>query len=177
MNLESERVLLRPLCIEDAEGNYPNWLNDPEVCRYNSHGERRYTKEMAREYIELVSSSDAYEVFAVIDKKNDIHIGNISLQQIDPKNKKAEFAILIGEKAYWGTGYAYEAAKAIVRYGFEHLKLHRIYCGTSAQNIAMQKLALKLGFIKEGRSREAFFKNGKYHDILHYGILNGDTPL
>ncbi len=172
MNLESERVLLRPLCVEDAEGNYPNWLNDPEVCRYNSHGERRYTKEMAREYIKLVSSSDAYEVFAVIDKKNGIHIGNISLQQIDPKNKKAEFAILIGEKAYWGRGYADEAAKILLSFGFETLKLHRIYCGTSEANTPMQKLALKLGFTKEGRSREAFFKNGKFYDIIHYGLLD-----
>ncbi len=172
MNLESERVLLRPLRLTDVEGNYPQWLNDPKVCRYNSHGEKLYTKEMAREYIELVNSSDSYEVFAIIDKANDIHLGNISLQQIDRKNNNAEFAILIGEKAYWGKGYAFEAAQRVLRFGFETLKLHRIYCGTSEANIPMQKLALKLGFSQEGRSREAFYKKGAFYDIIHYGLLD-----
>ncbi len=177
MNLESERVLLRPLCVEDAEGNYPNWLNDPEVCRHNSHGERRYTKEMAREYIEFANNSETHQVFAIIDRHNNRHIGNISLQQIDKRNKKAEFAILLGEKEYWGKGYAFEAAKVLLHHGFNTLNLHRIYCGTSAQNIAMQKLALKLGFTQEGRNREAFYKSGRFYDTIHYGLLDREYSL
>lgn len=171
MNLESERLLLRPLRLDDAEGNYPHWFNDDEVCRYNSHGERTYTKEMAKEYIEFVNGSNTHKVFAVIDKIKNFHIGNVSLQRIDKRNNNAEFAILIGEKKYWGGGFAYEAAKSLLRYGFDTLKLHRIYCGTSEANTPMQKLALRLGFAEEGRSREAFYKAGVFYDIIHYGLL------
>ena len=49
--LEGENIYLRALCLEDAKGSYPHWLNDPEVTRYSSHGEIEYTTEMAEESI------------------------------------------------------------------------------------------------------------------------------
>jgi RimJ/RimL family protein N-acetyltransferase len=51
------------------------------------------------------------------------------------------------------------------------INLHRIYCGTSSENIGMQKLANKLGMIKEGQRKDALFKNGKYLDVIEYGII------
>jgi RimJ/RimL family protein N-acetyltransferase len=51
-------------------------------------------------------------------------------------------------------------------------KLHRIYCGTHAQNTGMQKLALKLGMRQEGCRREAILKAGRFADIIEYGILS-----
>ncbi len=173
MRLESDRVLLRELDIKDAYGNYPAWLNDKEVCRYNSHGDIPYTSEMAKEYIEFVNNSNKHCVFAVIDKKKDLHIGNISLQNINKKNNSAEYAILIGEKDYWGEGYGYEASKLLLDFGFGTLKLHRIYCGTPVTNKAMQKLAIKLGFKKEGIAKDAFFKDKKYYDVVLYRLING----
>ena len=143
-----KRVYLRPLSLEDANNNYPNWLNDKEVCRYNSHGNTLYTKEMAIEYIKSVQNSSTCRVFAVCLKDNDKHIGNISLQQISKIKKSAEFAILMGEKEYWGKGYATEAGKLLMTYGFQELELNEIYCGTSEKNIPMQKLALKLSMQK-----------------------------
>ncbi|MEA1973664.1 MAG: hypothetical protein U9N34_10310, partial [Candidatus Cloacimonadota bacterium] len=52
---DNKRVYLRPLKLNDAEGNYPHWLNDPEVTKYNSHGDIYYTKAMAIEYIKSVT--------------------------------------------------------------------------------------------------------------------------
>ena len=172
MNLETKRLLLRPLCLEDAKGDYPNWLNDKEVCRYNSHGDETYTQQMACEYITFVNNSTTHNVFAIVDKSANRHIGNISLQKIDRKNRNAEFAILIGAKEYWGSGYAFEASKTLLHYGFSILKLHRIYCGTSKANVPMQTLAKKLGFQQEGCFREALYKDGQYYDIIHYGLLH-----
>lgn len=171
--LRGKRVTLRPLCMADAEGDYPGWLNDPEVTRYNSHGKVAYTREMAREYIASVENSYTQHVFAIILNEGQRHVGNISLQAISADNKSAEFAILIGEPDVYGKGVGYEAGKLLVEYGFETLGLHRVYCGTSRKNAAMQKLAEKLGMEREGCRKEAFFKNGVFEDIVEYGRVKG----
>lgn len=172
MKLIGKRVYLRYLKMDDANGNYPNWLNDPVVCKYNSHGEKLYTKEMAKEYIDFVTNSTIHEVFAICDIKTDKHIGNISLQQISSKNNSAEFAILLGERDFMGKGYANEASKLILNYGFERLSLHRIFCGTSKYNTPMQKLALSLNMTQEGIQKDALYKNNEYIDIILYSIIN-----
>ena len=62
LKLQGEKIYLRPLEIDDANGNYPNWFNDPVVCKYNSHGDRLYTKQMAIDYINMVKESKTYKV-------------------------------------------------------------------------------------------------------------------
>ena len=172
MKLEAEHIYLRPLHVNDALGDYPLWLNDPEVCRYNSHGDTLYTKKMALSYIQSVQNNPTCNVFAICDKASDKHIGNIALQAISTKNESAEFAILLGDKAFWGKGFSKEAGKLVLAYGFNVLNLHRIYCGTSEANLSMQHLALSLGMTLEGRRKEAMKKDGIFYDILEYGIIN-----
>ncbi|WP_306534111.1 GNAT family N-acetyltransferase [Geobacter sp.] len=167
-------VYLRPLGLKDLEGNYVDWLNDPEVSANNSHHIFPYTREQAEEYIQKAYTGSSKLVLAVNLKESDVHIGNIALQQIDFRNQCAEFAVLFGEKDYWGKGYSKEAARLIMKHGFDSLNLRRIYCGTFAENIAMQKLADFLGFKREGVRREAFFKDGKFVDIWEYGVLRDE---
>lgn len=62
MKLESNRIYLRALHVNDAEGNYPSWLNDKEVCQYNSHGDTLYTKEMVLSYIQSVGKQRGIKV-------------------------------------------------------------------------------------------------------------------
>jgi [ribosomal protein S5]-alanine N-acetyltransferase len=171
MRFEGERVYLRPLELSDADGDYPSWFNDAEVCRYNSHGDTLYTREMAQSYIKGVIDNPNTVVFAICLHDNDRHVGNISLQQISARNRNAELAILIGEPSVYGKGIGYEAGKLLVDYAFGILNLHRLYCGTHAENISMQKLALKLGMREEGRRRDALFKSGHFVDIVEYGML------
>ena len=172
MNFVGKSVYLRPIELSDADGDYPSWLNDPEVCRYNSHGESLYTREMAQSYIKSVMDNPNTAVFAICLRADDRHVGNIALQQISLKNRNAELAILIGDPSVYGSGIGYEAGVLLVEYAFGTLKLHRLYCGTHAENIGMQKLALKLGMREEGRRREALWKNAQFADIVEYGLLN-----
>ena len=171
LKLDGDKIYLRPLVLSDANENYTSWLNDPVVCKYNSHGDRTYTMQMTLEYINMVTEIQSYEVFAICNKETDNHVGNISLQNISQKNKSAEFAILIGEKDFMGTGIGKEAGQIILQYAFNVLKLHRIYCGTSEYNVAMQKLALHLNMIQEGISIDAMVKNGQYINIYKYAIV------
>ena len=169
--LAGDRIYLRPLEPADADANYGFWLNDPQVCRFNAHHRFPYTRADLLDYIEGLRGAHDRLVLAIVEREGDRHVGNISLQSIDPLERSAEFAIVIGEKSAWGKGFSKEAARLIIGHGFAELNLHRIYCGTSADNLPMQKLALAMGFSLEGRRREALYKSGGYRDILEYGLL------
>lgn len=172
--LIGENVYLRGLEEEDLDGNYIKWFNDVEVCRYNSHRVFPYYYEDAKNYIKSMHNSREAVVLAIELKEKEIHIGNVSLQKINYINRSAEFAIIIGEKEYWGKGYAKEASNLIIEHGFMEMNLQRIYCGTSADNVPMQRLAESLGMQIEGRRRKAMFKNNRYVDLIEYGILKDE---
>ncbi len=173
--IQGKKIYLRNLELIDVEGNYPKWFDDAEVCKYNSHEPFTKSKQDFIDYVNKVNNSKNEYVFAICDKNNNKHIGNISIQKIDFKNKNAEIAIILGEKDYWGKGIGKEAWKLAIDFGFNALKLHRIYCGTHADNIGMQKIALYCGMKEEGRFKDSMFKNGKYSDTIHYGIINNKT--
>ncbi|TMI64948.1 MAG: GNAT family N-acetyltransferase [Bacteroidetes bacterium] len=170
--LKGGTISLRPLSEKDIEGNYRYWLNDPEIVQYNSHGRFPMTPEKLLNFVQAALQSNTSLVLAVIDTKTEKHIGNISLQNINWIDRNAEIAFLLGEKDFWGKGVMLEAGELLINHGFESLNLHKIYCGTSSDNSGMQKLAEKLKMEKEGIRKEALFKNGVYHDIIEFGILN-----
>lgn len=169
--LAGDGFYLRPLNRSDIELGYLNWLNDPEVCRYNSHHIFPYTHEAAVEFVSNLHKDRTRLVLAVCLLENDRHVGNVSLQEINLINQSAEFAILMGDRSVWGRGVSTQAGKLLLEHGFLQLNLVRIGCGTSDENIAMKKLALALGMREEGRRRSALYKNGKFVDIIEFGIL------
>jgi ribosomal-protein-alanine N-acetyltransferase len=170
--LEGDRIVLRMLNEEDINGNYARWLNDAEITLYNSHGRFPMSIEKLRDFVKSAYASNTALVLAVCDKDSGTHIGNISLQSISWVDRSAEIAFILGEKDFWGKGVMLEAGKIMIRHAFDVLNLHRVHCGTSSENIGMQKLAEKLGMNLEGVRKEALFKNGNYYDILEYGLLS-----
>lgn len=170
--INGTNIYLRALSQNDIHGNYSKWLNDPEITVFNSHGRFPMTVSKLNDYVMSVNSVTNALVLAVVDLKSNDHIGNISLQNINWIDRNAEIAFLLGEKSFWGKGIMLEAGKLLIRHAFDTLNLHRVHCGTSAENIGMQKLALKLGMSKEGERVQAIFKNGIYYNIFEYGLIN-----
>ena len=170
--LKGDAVYLRCLNEKDIDGNYRFWLNDQEIVKFNSHGRFPATPEKLMDFVKVSIQSNTALVLAVIDTVTDSHIGNISLQSINWVDRSAEIAFLLGEKKFQGKGVMQEAGQLLIAHGFNTLNLHRIHCGTSSENLGMQKLAAKLGMQKEGERKEAIFNDGRYHDIIEYGILN-----
>jgi ribosomal-protein-alanine N-acetyltransferase len=170
--LETDNYYLRTLTLRDVEGNYRNWLNDRDVVRYNSHGRFPQTPETLRKFVRSTFQNTSQLILAVVDRKSGSHIGNISLQQINWVDRNAEIAFLLGEISHRGTGAMQEVGSRLIEHAFRQLNLHRVYCGTSSENLAMLKLAVKLGMNQEGVRREAIFNNGTYFDIIEFGIIN-----
>jgi RimJ/RimL family protein N-acetyltransferase len=172
--LVGARVHLRALQESDARGLYPDWFNDEEVCRSNSHHVFPFTEKDALDYIRGEANGPRSLVLAVVIPPDGRHLGNIALEEIHPIYRSAEFAILMGERSAWGKGYAAEAAELLCAHGFGAMNLHRISCGTFADNEGMVRLAERLGMREEGRRRQAAFKAGRYVDVIEFGLLRNE---
>jgi ribosomal-protein-alanine N-acetyltransferase len=173
--LLGERVALRALTPADVDGPYLEWFNDPEVCRLNSHHVFPYTRPEALQWVDgLPGRRDALVLAITVDGR---HVGNVSLQGIDPVSRAAELAIVLGDRSVWGQGVGLEAARLLVDHGFTALNLNRIACGTLAANVAMRRLAERLGMREEGIRRQASWTDGAYHDIVEYGLLAADREV
>lgn len=148
--LETERLILRRLTMEDVEPLYPMY-SDPEVRQY--FPDRTLTYEETRREIAWFVNH-AYEeigfgLWATVDKATGNVIGRCGLLswEIEGRNE-IEVAYLLG-KEHWGQGLATEAARGIVRYAFEQLNLSRLICLVDPGNIASQNVAQKIGMSLE----------------------------
>lgn len=167
--LEDNIIGLRKIEITDDLSRYHQWFNSQEANKLNTHGIFPMTIREIQDFISVNSRTNLH--LSIFIKETNEHIGNLSLQSIDYINRSGELAILVGESSCWGKGYSYKACKLLVDHAFNRLNLVRVYCGTSEQNFGMQKLALKLGMLEEGRRKGAIFSQGEYLDILEYGIF------
>jgi len=100
-------------------------------------------------------------------------IGAISLMDISDCHHHAEIGYWIG-MPWWGSGYCTEAAREMVRFGFEDLGLHRIYGHHLVRNPASGRVMTKIGMTHEGTLREHIRKGDTFHDIEVYGIVASD---
>ena len=119
--LKGQSIYLRVLLKEDINGNYRNWLNDPEVVKYNSHGRFPATVESMERYVASSFDSTNSLVLALCMNDTDLHIGNISLQAINWIDRNAEIAFLLGELSYHGKGIMYEAGQLLIQHAFRSL--------------------------------------------------------
>lgn len=172
--LIGERLYLRALTPLDVDGNYQFWLNDPELNLQNSHHVFPYTRESLLDYVNTSYTRRDVLPLAIVDRSNDRHVGNISLTNIDYVNSTSSFGIIIGERDYWGKGFAQEALTLLLGHAFCALNLNRVYSGTTPLNIGSQKMMEGVGMIREGVRRSHLYKNGEYVDVIEYGVLRAE---
>lgn len=170
--LETERLLLKLIDEEDAK-DIVKWRNQIEVIN-NLFSYKGITLSEHKNWFEGYLKDNSRIEFVIFVKEDNKKIGTIGLSNIDYKNQKAEYGILIGENAEWGKGYAEEASFAIINYGFKELNLNKIYLHVFKANIKALRLYNKLGFIEEGILRRHIFKNGDFKDVVVMSILRGE---
>ena len=170
--LKGERIKLGPVKKEYIE-SYLKWLNDPEITQYLNMF-RPLTRMMEEDWIENLKNRDDTIAFAILipdEKIGEKIIGNCGIHAIDWKNRVAEVGIMIGEKEYQSKGFGTEAMKVLLEFGFRTVNLNRIQLRVYEFNSRAINSYNKIGFIEEGRMREAFFINGEYHDVIFMSIL------
>ena len=165
-----EKVLLRALTRSDLP-RLVQWRNDPEVKALLGGWSFPISPEQEEKWLAQVYDDRDTCRLAIQRLDTEVHIGNIGLYQIDWKNRKAEYAILIGDRGSWGQGFGLDATRALLDFAFNEMNLHRISLEVLAQHKRAIRLYEKAGFRVEGRLREDNFKRGQYLDTLIMSIL------
>lgn len=151
------------------------WRNDPELIGNLAAPYRfinlRVDEEWFDNYMRLRSKNVRC---AIVDDKDEVLYGLISLTGIDQLNQCAELHIMIGDKKNRGKGIGTFAVKEMLYHAFYNLNLHRIELTSLATNNISHKLYEKCGFQKEGIKRKAVFKKGEYIDMYIYSLLRED---
>jgi len=165
--LETARLRLRPYTEDDITELVP-LINTPEVASTTLRIPHPYTEPDAVRFI-AGAQTEGKIWLAVTLRSDGRQIGGVGLR-VNEAHQHAELGYWLGA-AYWGKGYATEAARAVVRYGFEELRLHRILASHFKHNEASGKILLKLGMRHEGCQREHLRKWDNFVDSELYGML------
>ena len=125
------------------------------------------------EQIKWIESRPSNEYNFIIELKNEVPIGMLSLVGIHAINKHAETArFLIGdEESAKGIPAAVEAMKMIYEFAFDELKLTRLFGTVASDNSLMVKWQKYLGMKEEGRMRNHYFVNNRWQDAIILGLL------
>jgi len=172
--LEGGRIILRPLSKRDINKRYLSWLNDKEVTRYMETGRVRVTMKDLWQFYNRIRRSDKDIIFAICDKKNKFHIGNIKLGGINHFHRFCDIGIMIGDKEYWGKRYCQEACGRVLSYAFNTLGLNKVMLGVYAPHKAAIEAYKKSGFRTEGRLKRTLLLDGKYVDKVIMGMTRSD---
>jgi [ribosomal protein S5]-alanine N-acetyltransferase len=168
--LETTRLRLRPYCDADIAELVP-LIGTREVAATTLRIPHPYSAQDARDFVARIHDSD--EVRLAITLRSDGRLcGGIGLR-LEPEHQRAELGYWIG-LPYWGKGYATEAALAMLRHGFETLKLHRIFASHFTHNSASGRVLGKLGMRYEGCQPEHIRKWDQFVDLELYGMLRQD---
>ena len=173
--IETDRLILRQFKYSDDEAMLKYWIADEKI--QSMYSEPVYTtkeevKELLDKYISSYSKDDYYR-WAIISKDNNECIGQIAFFLVDSKNHFAEIEYCIGSD-FQCKGLATEATKAIIKYGFEKIKFHKIQICHKSINIPSKRVIEKCGFHFEGTLRDFFYMNGEYVDRIYYSILESE---
>lgn len=172
--LETERLILRKLTLDDLEDVYA-YSSDEEVTRFLRWGPHTtpaqtesYLREVLQEYNEGRDGP-----WGIEHRTSGRVVGAIHLMAIRARHRRAEIGFLLS-KAYWGQGLMTEALLRVLRYVFEDVGLNRVEAFCLVDNLAGMRVLEKAGMTKEGVLREYAFQKGALGDFCVYSTLRHD---
>jgi len=173
MILTTNRLLLREFEEDDWQPIHA-YQSDPLYLRYNPWSYR--TEEDVRNFVRgfIVWSKEQPRrkfQFAILLRTERRLIGNCGIRMKFTNSSEADLGYEL-DSQYWGHGYATEAAKALLTFGFKDLQLHRVWAHCILENTASAHVLEKIGMRREGHLRENEWMKGRWWNTLQYAILD-----
>jgi ribosomal-protein-alanine N-acetyltransferase len=175
--IETGRLMLRKV----QEGDYNDvfeYANDPETAKYTSWEAHKHIQD-SKHFVQFMIKRYAENKpagWAVVLKENQKMIGTCGFISQFIANKRAETGFVI-RKDCAGKGYATEALKAALDFGFGTAGYNRIEACCDVENKASSRVLEKCGMKFEGILRQYVFANGFYHDVKSYAVLRDEYNL
>ena len=173
--LITERLLLRPFTLADAP-EVQRLAGAYEVASCSLAIPYPYLDGVAEAWIATHKpgfEKGMHAIYAVTHAGYGHLVGAAGLVEVNRRHERAEIGYWVG-RPYWGRGYATEAARAVIEYGFSVLGLHRIYALHFSWNTASGRVMEKCGMVHEAHLREHVCRRGVFEDIDLRGILAGE---
>jgi RimJ/RimL family protein N-acetyltransferase len=171
--LETERLVLRPFEESDFDAVYA-MQSDAEVARW-LYDEPR-TLEETRAHLERkiaateLTAEDDWLSAAVIERESGACVGDMAIHWVSERHKTGEIGFIF-DPAHQGRGYATEAARAVLAWGFDGMGFHRMIGRTEARNVASARVLEKLGMRLEAHLLENEWVKGEWQSELVYAML------
>jgi len=170
--LKGQNIYLRTIEPADAqlilkwENNSENWAVSNTLVPFSEH--------LILQYVN--SAQDIFETkqlrFIICTTETDKPIGTIDLFEYDPLHRRAGVGVLIDELSERNKGYANEALQLMIRYSWERLNLHSLFCNIFESNEHSIKLFEKNGFEQTGIKKDWVFINKEWENELFYQLMN-----
>jgi RimJ/RimL family protein N-acetyltransferase len=171
--LEGTRIALRPL----EESDLPmvtRWRNRKDIRRYFFDKSLLSLSGQKAWFESYLTHSDR-KIFIAVLLETGEPVGMIGLYRIDVNNRKAEIgSTIVGDPRLWGKGIAREMIRLLLDHAFTDLNLNRIYAYAMTHNQGSIRSKLKCGFLQEGLLRQDHYMDGRFVDVLLFGITRQD---
>ncbi len=146
------------------------WRNDPQVNRYLSDRLKRLDETEV--WFDRLRSDPKVWLKAIIEDAR--MVGYAAVESIDPKNRKCELALIVGEIDFWGRGIATRILKLMLEYAFATLSMHRVWAAVIEGNVRSARLIKSAGFVHEGTMRDAIAEANVFRNLDFYSILEDE---
>jgi diamine N-acetyltransferase len=170
--MKGEKVTLRAVEPEDVELLY-NWENKLENWKV-SNTLAPFPRNVLEQYAK--SDQDLYAFkqarFMICEKETDETVGCVDVFDLDLVNDRAGVGVLIAKPEYREKGYAKEALEILIKYAFEILNLHQLYCNIPADNEKSLKLFEQIGFQKTGTFHDWIKRSNVFVDEYTLQLIN-----
>jgi len=166
--LKTQRLLLRAFTLDDAP-HVQRLAGVREVALNTLHIPHPYPDGAAEAWI--AKQGEGAEIVFAIESDGQL-VGAIGLV-VDRTHERGELGYWIGVP-FWGRGYATEAGRAMVRFGFGEQRLQRIFAQVFSRNPASARVLQKIGMRHEGTLRQHLKKWGESVDVECYGIIRSE---
>jgi ribosomal-protein-alanine N-acetyltransferase len=169
--ITTPRLRLRAIRPDDAADIFAVF-SDPVVVRYWSLpplADLAAASAMI-DRIERHAEARSLLQWGIVRADDDRVLGTCTLADIDLAHRRAGLGYALARTA-WGQGFAREAVRAVIGFGFRELDLHRIGADVDPRNTASLRLLDDLGFCREGVQRECYFVMDEWQDAVLFGLL------
>ena len=169
--LQGEMIVLRPIRPDDADAMW-DMLADPEGRRLTGTT-ATFTREQVADWCASRATAQGRYDFAVTASGDDEFRGEIVLNDIDPAVRCANLRLAM-RPAYRGRGYGTEGIQLVLGMAFDGLGLHRVELDVLSINARAKSLYENIGFVVEGRRRDAYRDGDGYCDAIMMAMLEDE---
>lgn len=171
LKLKGHKINLIKLDPEHAKDYHLEFINSSIESNALTGTKRIFSKQDLIKYLDNISTDKSRNDFLIYTNDTKEMVGEVVLNGIDAYNRTANLRVAIFQKEDFNRGYGTEAIILALNYGFGMRNLHRISLSVLNINERAYHVYEKIGFKKEGVSRDACFYNHRYYDMVEMSIL------